>query len=70
MKATHLSAIAWLIALGAFSTGLAAAVEPQFVPPASPRVTYNFNPGWRFIKEDVPDSEKPDLDDAKSLASW
>jgi beta-galactosidase len=65
MKATNLSAIAWLIALGAFSTGLAAAVEPQFVPPVSPRVTYNFNPGWRFIKEDVPDSEKPDLDDSK-----
>ena len=25
-----------------------------YQPPASPRATYNFNPGWKFIREDVP----------------
>jgi beta-galactosidase len=39
--------------------------EQRFTPPASPRVTFNFNPGWKFIKEAVADAEKPDLDDSK-----
>ena len=30
------------------------AAEPAaFQPPASPRATYNFNPGWKFIRDDV-----------------
>ncbi|MGD0651919.1 MAG: DUF4982 domain-containing protein, partial [Verrucomicrobiia bacterium] len=41
------------------------AAEQRFTPPASPRTTFNFNPGWKFIKEDVADAEKPDLDDSK-----
>jgi beta-galactosidase len=42
----------------------ARAAEPAaFQAPASPRATYNFNPGWRFIREDVPDAVKPDFDD-------
>lgn len=41
------------------------AAEPAaFQPPASPRITYNFNPGWKFIREDVPDAVKPDFDDS------
>jgi beta-galactosidase len=41
------------------------AAEPTpFQPPASPRTTYNFNPGWKFIREDVPDAVKPEFDDA------
>ena len=40
-----------------FSTGLLAAElarrKRRFTPPASPRATYNFNPGWKFIREDV-----------------
>lgn len=41
------------------------AAEPAaFQPPASLRATYNFNPGWRFIREDVPDAVKPDFDDS------
>lgn len=40
------------------------AAEPAaFQPPASPRATYNFNPEWKFIREDVPDAVKPDFDD-------
>ena len=42
----------------------ARAAEPAaFQAPASPRATYNFNPGWKFIREDVPDAVKPDFDD-------
>src|SRR3974390_2519784 len=41
------------------------AAEQRYAPPSSPRVTYNFNPGWKFIKEDVAESEKPELDDSK-----
>ncbi len=41
-----------------------AAEPPAFQPPASPRVTYNFNPGWKFIREDVPDAVKPEFDDS------
>ncbi|HYO09832.1 MAG TPA: DUF4982 domain-containing protein [Tepidisphaeraceae bacterium] len=37
----------------------------KFTPPASGRMTYNFNPGWKFIKEDVAGSEAPEFDDAK-----
>jgi len=46
-------------------SSLAFATEQRFTPPASPRTTFNFNPGWKFIKEDVADAEKPDLDDSK-----
>jgi beta-galactosidase len=35
-----------------------------FVPPRSPRSTFNFNYDWRFIREDVPGAEAPDFDDA------
>jgi beta-galactosidase len=36
-----------------------------YTPPDSPRVTYNFNPGWKFIKQDVPGAEAPAFDDSK-----
>jgi beta-galactosidase len=35
-----------------------------FTPPASPRVTLNFNPDWKFIKQDVPGAEAPGFDDS------
>jgi beta-galactosidase len=41
------------------------AAETHFIPPASPRVTFNFNPDWRFIREDVTNAEKMDFDDSK-----
>ena len=37
----------------------------KFTPPASPRSVYNFNPGWKFIREDVTNAEKIDFDDSK-----
>src|SRR3954451_5235578 len=36
-----------------------------YAPPASPHVSYNFNPGWKFFKGDVPGAEKPDFDDSQ-----
>lgn len=66
-------ALSWIVALAtgvlmslskAVPGTIAMANEPaMFQPPASPRVTYNFNPGWKFIREDVPDAAKPDFDD-------
>jgi beta-galactosidase len=41
------------------------AAPQQFTPPPSPRVTLNFNPGWKFIKQDVPGAEAPAFDDSK-----
>jgi beta-galactosidase len=38
--------------------------ERPFVPPASPRAMLDFNPGWKFIRQDVPEAEKPDFDDS------
>ena len=37
---------------------------PQFAPPASPRATYNFNPGWKFVFGDQTNADQPDLDDS------
>ncbi|WP_365297131.1 sugar-binding domain-containing protein, partial [uncultured Mucilaginibacter sp.] len=39
---------------------------PPFQPPVSPRATYNFNPGWKFVFSDVPGADQPGFDDA----SW
>ena len=39
---------------------------PPFQPPTSPRVTYNFNPGWKFTFGDVAGADQPGFDDA----SW
>jgi beta-galactosidase len=36
-----------------------------FKPPASPRADYNFNPGWKFIREDVAGAEQIAFDDSK-----
>jgi beta-galactosidase len=45
--------------------GLSAyAAEPRYQPPASPRATYNFNPGWKFLREDVPGAEAVNFDDS------
>jgi beta-galactosidase len=36
---------------------------PGYTPPASPRVTYNFNPGWKFAFGDTIGVEQPGFDD-------
>ncbi|HZT23477.1 MAG TPA: DUF4982 domain-containing protein [Verrucomicrobiae bacterium] len=35
-----------------------------FAPPASPRQVLNFNPDWKFIRQDVPGAEATDFDDS------
>jgi beta-galactosidase len=37
----------------------------NFTPPASPRAKFNFNPGWKFIREDVTNAEQVAFDDAR-----
>jgi beta-galactosidase len=41
------------------------AADSPYTPPASPRTTYNFNPGWKFIREDVAGAEQVAFDDSK-----
>jgi beta-galactosidase len=37
----------------------------RFTPPATPRVTYNFNPDWKFIRQDVPGAQAVEFDDSQ-----
>ncbi len=41
------------------------ATSAAYQPPASPRATYNFNPGWKFMRQDVPGAEAVNFDDAQ-----
>jgi beta-galactosidase len=59
-EVSSLMFVAVLLAAGPIS-----AAEPRYVPPPSPRATFNFNPAWKFIKEDVAGAERPDFDDSK-----
>src|SRR3569833_742154 len=51
----------WLLIV----TAIPLAAAEQFVPPSSPRVDYNFNPGWKFFKGDVTNAEQGAIDDSK-----
>jgi len=42
----------------------AQAKSATYTPPMSPRTTLNFNPGWKFFRDDVPGAEVPAFDDA------
>ena len=37
---------------------------PAFTPPASPRITYNFNSDWKFIRQDVPGAQEVSFEDS------
>lgn len=39
--------------------------QQAFTPPVSPRQKFNFNLDWKFLREDAPNAEAPDFDDAK-----
>jgi len=47
------------------SLASAALAVDKFTPPASPHADYNFNPGWKFIREDVTNAETVTFDDSK-----
>jgi beta-galactosidase len=36
-----------------------------YTPPASPRSLFNFNPDWKFIRQDVTNAERVDFDDSQ-----
>ena len=42
----------------------AQAKAATYTPPMSPRTTLNFNPDWKFFRDDVPGAEVPAFDDA------
>lgn len=46
------------------TTSDGAAGTKTFQPPASSRAAYNFNPGWKFIRQDIADAVKPEFDDS------
>src|SRR5271155_4339598 len=41
------------------------AADSPYVPPPSPRITFNFNLDWRFVRQDVPGAEASGFDDSK-----
>jgi len=47
-----------------WQTQSASAAANAYAPPASPRVTYNFNPDWKFIRQDVPGAQEAAFDDS------
>ena len=55
-KSPSVCSIAFLLitVLGPLS---AMAADAPYAPPASPRQTINFNPAWKFIRQDVPGAE-------------
>ena len=59
---TPIFATLLLLASTSFNIAIAA---PRYAPPTSPRVTFNFNPGWKFIREDVTNAEQVAFDDSK-----
>jgi beta-galactosidase len=51
------------VAVAIFTLAMSA-LATAFVPPASPRAEYNFNPDWKFIRQDVPGAKKVGFDDS------
>ena len=53
----------WLLLVSLALT--AAPVRGQkYTAPQSPRSTFNFNPGWKFLRKDVPQAVNPAFDDS------
>ena len=52
----------WLAAIFAADVSRA---QTGFTPPASPRDTFDFNAGWKFIRADVTNAEQAAFDDSK-----
>ena len=53
------------IAFVFLSATLPLCTAATYTPPASPRADYSFNPGWKFIREDVTNAEQVAFDDSK-----
>jgi beta-galactosidase len=63
-KLTTFAVLIWLALLASPLVAAETHFTP-FTPPASPRVTFNFNPGWKFIREDVTNADQVAFDDSK-----
>jgi beta-galactosidase len=74
MKASGLLRVAFRFLLVALSpaashllmagaTEAADGSETNYTPPASHRLRFNFNPDWKFTKENIPEANKPEFDD-------
>jgi beta-galactosidase len=59
MKTKIFSIVAAVICLQ-----ISASAAAGYFPPVSPRATYNFNPGWKFIFGDETNAAQPDFDDS------
>jgi beta-galactosidase len=44
--------------------GTAAAQTAPYAPPQSPRARMNFDPNWKFLRDDAPGAEAPAFDDS------
>ncbi len=58
-----------ILTVAALMLSLGCACQARTISPApsaSSRAEYNFNPGWKFIRADVPGADKPSFDDS----SW
>ncbi|HVT90672.1 MAG TPA: DUF4982 domain-containing protein [Tepidisphaeraceae bacterium] len=56
----------WLVVFTVMLVTAMPVFGQKFTAPDSPRVTYNFNPDWKFIREDVSGADNAAFDDA----SW
>ena len=67
IRTTGFTALALPVVLGRPYAIFASAPSQgaPYVPPKSPRTTFNFNYDWRFLREDAPGAEVPDFDDSK-----
>ena len=54
-----------LIAFTALVSADPSRAAERFAPPASPRVTYNFNSDWKFIRKDVAGAMDVSFDDSQ-----
>jgi beta-galactosidase len=65
MKKNVILLILAICAVNFFSEARDRLPVPIFQPPASPRVTYNFNSGWKFAFGDTTGVEKTEFNDSK-----
>ena len=57
--------IACVVFTLAFILTAEARAQTVYAPPASPRVTFDFNADWKFIRQDVTGAEAVGFDDSK-----
>ncbi|MGA2851114.1 MAG: sugar-binding domain-containing protein [Terracidiphilus sp.] len=65
LETAAVAAAATPVFLGANRSPFASAQGKEYMPPQSPRTTFNFNLNWQFIRQDVPGAEAPAFDDSK-----